>query len=217
MIASLQLAGKMGIARIVYISVFEIDKEFARRNRLATANEKAMVEEYISQSNFNWTILGAPPSMEIFFRMIRGSRMMVPGGGPKGLPTVSAVDVGEIAAQALLRDDLSGQRIQMVAPQAYSFPDAAKRISEAWGTPIKFFKIPLIFPRIAYHLSTPFSLFSNRLLYVHTLLGFIRLLNNFPNHYIQKVPALHEKLRSMFSYSPSTLEIEAERRKPKNR
>jgi len=216
-IASLQLAGKMGIARIVYISVFEIDKEFARRNRLATANEKAMVEEYISQSNFNWTILGAPPSMEIFFRMIRGSRMMVPGGGPKGLPTVSAVDVGEIAAQALLRDDLSGQRIQMVAPQAYSFPDAAKRISEAWGTPIKFFKIPLIFPRIAYHLSTPFSLFSNRLLYVHTLLGFIRLLNNFPQHYIQKVPALHEKLQSMFSYSPSTIEMEAERRKPKNR
>ncbi len=35
--------------------------------------------------------------------------MMVPGGGPEGLPTVSAVDVGEIAAQALLRDDLSGR------------------------------------------------------------------------------------------------------------
>jgi uncharacterized protein YbjT (DUF2867 family) len=212
-ISAFQLANKMGIKRIVYISVFEVNKEFAKQNSLPFANEKAFIEDYLSKSNFNWTVLGAPPTMEIFFRMIHGTQMMVPGGGPKGLPTVSPVDVGEIAAQAVMRDDLSGQRIQMVAPQAYSFPDAASRISKVWGKTIKFLKIPIIFPTIAYNLSAPLSILSDRLLYVHTLLGFVRLLNNFPEKYIQQVPLLHQKLMSIFQYSPSTIEIEAERRR----
>jgi uncharacterized protein YbjT (DUF2867 family) len=216
-IASLRLAEKMAIERIVYLSVFEIDREFARKNRLATAREKAAVEDFIAGSSFNWTVLGAPPSMEIFFSMIRGNRMIVPGGGPKGLPTVSAADVGEIAAQTLLRDDLSGQRIQMVAAQAYSFREAAARISAVWGAPITFVKIPMFFSRIAYYVSAPFSLFSDRSLYVHTLLGFVRLLKKFPESYAEKVPALHEKLKSLFLYSPSRLEMEAERRRPAKR
>lgn len=212
-ISAFELANKMGIKRIVYISVFEVNKEFAKQNRLPFANEKAFVEDYLANSNFNWTVLGAPPTMEIFFRMIHGNKMVVPGGGPKGLPTVSPVDVGEIAAQAIIRDDLSGQRIQMVAPQAYSFPDAANRISKVWGRQIKFRKIPIVFPTIAYNVTSPLSIISDRLLYVHTLLGFVRLLNNFPEKYIQQVPLLHKKLMSIFTYSPSTIEIEAERRK----
>jgi hypothetical protein len=52
------------------------------------------------------------------------------------------------------------------------------------------------------------------LLYVHTLLGFVRLLNNFPEQYIHQVPILHQRLLSLFSYTPSTIETEAERRRP---
>lgn len=142
--------------------------------------------------------------------------MMVPGGGPKGLPTVSSVDVGEIAAQTVLRADLTGQRIQMVASQAYSFPDAARRISSVWGIPVGFRKIPIILPKIAYVLTTPLAPVSDRILYVRTLLRFIRLLNNFPESYIEKVPALHDRLRSIFSYAPSTIEVEAGRRVPRS-
>lgn len=213
--SAFELAGRRGIRRIVYLSVFEINKEFALQNRLPFSKEKAYVEDYLSKSDFNWTVLGAPPSMEIFFRMIHGTTMMVPGGGPKGLPTIAPFDVGEIAAQAILRDDLSGQRIQMVAPQTYSFPDAAERISKVWGKPINFRKIPKIFPAIAFNITAPLSVFSDRLLYVHTLLGFVRLLNNFPEKYIQQVPLLHQKLLSIFHYSPSTIEIEAERNREK--
>jgi uncharacterized protein YbjT (DUF2867 family) len=196
-ISSFELAKKMGIRRIVYISIFEINKEFAKQNRLPFADEKAFVEDYLAKSDFNWTVLGAPPSMEIFFRMIHGTNMMVPGGGPKGLPTVSPVDVGEIVAQTIMRDDLSGQRIQMTALQTYSFSDAANRISKVWGKTITFRKIPILFPTIAYNLSAPLSIFSDRFLYLHTLLGFVRLLNNFPEKYIQQVPLLHQKLMSI--------------------
>jgi uncharacterized protein YbjT (DUF2867 family) len=213
-VASFQLAKNKGIRRIVYISVFEVNREFARQNRLPFAAEKAFVEDYLSKSDLNWTVLGAPPTMEIFFRMIHGHLMVVPGGGPKGLPTISPVDVGAIAAQAIMRDDLSGQRIQMVGPQVYSFADAANRISKVWGEKIKYCKIPMVLPRIAYSLTAPLIVFSDRLLYVHTLLGFVRLLNNFPEQYIHQVPILHQRLLSLFSYTPSTIETEAERRRP---
>ena len=213
-ISALRLAEEMGIRRLVYISVFEINKDFMNQQRLPLGHEKAKVEDYISKSNINWTILGCPPSMEIFFRMIHGNNMMVPGGGPKGLPSVSPYDVGEIIKQAILRDDLSGQRFQLVAPRTYSFPEAASIISEIWKKPIKFRKIPITFPKIAYHITGFFSPFSDRLLYIHNLLSFIRLLNNFPEDYIDKVPMIHKKLLSIFSYLPSSLEIEANRRNP---
>lgn len=211
-INSMDLAKNAGIKRIVYISVFEVNLEFAAAHRLTVASEKAVVEEYIRNSGFNWTILGAPPSMEIFFAMIHGNNMMVPGGGPSALPTISPVDVGEIAAQAVIRNDLHGLRIKMVGPRAYSFPDAASRISKTWGRTIHFRKIPIFLPRLAYLLSSPFTHFSDRVLYAHTLLGFVRLLNNFPQSYISEIGKLHDKLLSTFAFKASTIEMEAERK-----
>ncbi len=212
-ISMLKTAKNEGINRIVYISVFEANREFAGKHNLAAANEKAEVELWLKSSDLNWTVLGAPPSMQIFFSMIRGNKMMVPGGGPAGLPTISPLDLGEIAAQASLREDLSGLRIKLVGPEALSFPDAAKRISKVWEKKIKFQKIPLIFPLIAYNLTSPLSLFSDNMLFIHNLLGYIKLLNNFPQSYVSELPELHRELLSLFQYKPATLEMEAERRK----
>jgi len=150
--------------------------------------------------------------MEIFFHMIRGNKMMVPGGGPVALPTVSPRDAGEIAAQAVLRDDLSGLRIKMTGPKAYSFPEAAATISAAWNRKIVFRKIPLLIPNTIRGILTPLCPFSDRFLYVHTLLGFIRLLNHFPQSLVDEVPKLHQYLVSTFDYRPTTLEMEAEKR-----
>jgi len=212
-IAALQAASELGVKRVVYISVFEVNREFALKYKLAAANEKAAVEEWLKGSTLNWTVLGAPPSMEIFFSMIRGSRMIVPGGGPEALPTISPADVGEIAAQASLRTDLSGKRLKMVGPDAPSFPGAAKRISAVWGKKIGFLKIPLILPMTIRPLIGLLSLFSKRLCFVYNLLGYVRLLNNFPQSYAAQVPNLHQELRLLFKYVPTTLEMEAEARK----
>ena len=209
----LQMAKNEGIKRIVYISVFEANREFANKYKLVAANEKAEVELWLKSTDLNWTILGAPPSMQIFFSMIRGNKMMVPGGGPAGLPTISPIDVGEITAQTALREDLSGLRIKMVGPEALSFPNAAQRISKVWGKQIIFQKIPLIFPLIVYNLTIPLSLFSDNMLYIHNLLGYVKLLNNFPQSYVLELPNMYQELLSLFKYTPTTLEMEAERRK----
>jgi uncharacterized protein YbjT (DUF2867 family) len=212
-LSAFEEARQAGVKRVVYISVFEVYQDTATRFRLPISNVKAAVEQSLARFDFNWTILGAPPSMEIFFAMIRGNAMMVPGGGPSGLPSVSPVDAGEIAAQAVLRDDLAGRRFKMVGPEAISFPDAARRISRVWGRSITFRKIPLIFPLIAYYLTSPLTPFSNRLYFVHTMLGFVRLLNQFPQTQVAEVPKLHRELLSIFDYTPTTLEMEAARRK----
>lgn len=206
-------ASQAGIKRVVYISVFEVSQDPAITFLLPIADVKAAVERSLARSDFNWTILGAPPSMELFFAMIRGNTMMVPGGGPPGLPSISPVDAGEIAAQAVLRDDLAGRRLKMVGPEAISFPDAARRISQVWGRSITFRKIPLIFPLIAYYLTSPLTPFSERFYFVHTILGFVRLLNQFPHMLVAEVPKLHRELLSIFDYTPTTLEMEAARRK----
>ena len=85
-------AEKAGISRMVYISAYDTKQDVSeymqREIGLGIAKIKPEVERALANTNLNWTVLGAPPSMEIFFAMIRGNTMMVPGGGPPALPTV---------------------------------------------------------------------------------------------------------------------------------
>ncbi len=208
-IDALQEAWKAGARRAVLISVFDVKGGGTADTQAETGNIKLQVEKYLAGSGFNWTVLGAPPSMEIFFRMTRGSAMNVPGGGPEALPTVSPRDMGEIAAQAVLRDDLDRRRFR-VAGEVVSFPEAARRISAAVGRPIRFRKIPLILPKIAWVLTAPLSPFSDRILYVHTVLGFIRLLNTFPREIAEAARADRQRLIQTFRYVPTSIEAEAE-------
>ncbi len=200
-------APRAGVDRVVYLSGYEIREDVLKRLRLRQFGRiKIEIEAALSRSNLNWTILGCAPSMEIFFAMLRGGTMMVPGGGPPALPTVSPMDVGEIAAQATLRDDLRGKRLRLTGPEALSFPEAARRISAVTGTSIGFRKIPLAPIRIAAALTGPFNP------YLRHLFWAIRLLNHFPQDLANEVPANHQLLLETFDYTPTTLEMEARRR-----
>lgn len=204
----LEEAQKADVSRVVYISVYDVREDLLRKLniQLESARIKLEIEAALAKSDLNWTVLGAAPSMEMFFAMIRGDTMMVPGGGPPALPTVSPVDVGEIAAQTVLRDDLRGKRFRMTGPEALSFPEAAKRISDVTGKAIKFRRIPLLPLKIASALVWPFNP------YLRHLLGFVKLMNNFPRDVAAKVPEAHQLLVETFCYTPTTLEMEAHRR-----
>jgi uncharacterized protein YbjT (DUF2867 family) len=204
-------AERAGVSRIVYISIYDIRQDIARRLDLESAEIKAEIEDALALSDLNWTVLGAAPSMEIFFAMIRGDTMVVPGGGPPALPTVSPVDVGTIGAQTVLRYDLHGKRFRMVGPEAISFPEAAQRISSVTGKTIGFRKIPLLLPKIARAITEPLTPLSDAILYISQMLGYIQLLNQFPLDIIAQVPKAHRLLLDTFDYVPITLEIEAQR------
>ncbi len=211
-IAALDAARSSGIRRIVYVSVFDVRPEIPDRLHLESARIKQDVEAYLESSDLDWTVLGAPPSMEIFFAMIRGDRMVVPGGGPKTFPTISPVDLGEIAAQSVLRDDLGKRRIRLAGPDLLSFPEAAERLSAVYGKTIRFTAIPLVLPRIAWYATWPLARLSRSLDYAHTILGFAQLLNAFPQDLALASVDDHAELIRTFDYAPTTLEMEAKRR-----
>ena len=77
------------------------------------------------------------------------------------------------------------------------------------GRPIRFRKIPLALPTLAWVLTRPLARVSDRLLYVHQMLGFIQLLNRFPPEIAAEAPQAHRLLTEAFSYQPTTLEMEA--------
>lgn len=212
-IAALDQAEAAGVRRVVYVSVFDIrPQQIPHQVRLDSATIKQDVETYLKSSDFNWTVLGAPPSMELFFAMMHGDRMMVPGGGPASLPTISPVDLGEVAAQTVLRDDLGKRRIRLAGPEPLSFPEVARRLSVLQGKAIHFTAIPLVLPKAAWYVTWPLAKLSSSLEYVHSLLGFAQLLNSFPQDIALASVKDHENLVRMFTYTPTTIEMEAVRR-----
>jgi uncharacterized protein YbjT (DUF2867 family) len=204
----LERAEHQHVKRVVYLSGYDVRREFAEPlGLLDFARPQLDVQDALARSNLNWTVLGCPPSMEIFFAMIRGRHMNVPGGGPPALPTISPVDAGIITAQAAVRGDLGGRHIRMPGPEALSFPEAARRIADVWGEIIRFRSIPLAPIYVAAAVSRPVFPFAA------FIASAAKLLNAFPEALAADVPADHATLRALFNFEPTTLEDEARRRR----
>jgi uncharacterized protein YbjT (DUF2867 family) len=131
---------------------------------------------------------------------------MVPGGGLRSVPNISPDDVGEIAAQAVLRENLGGKRFRMTGPEALSFPEATERISKLTGKNIKHKKIPLTIINIASAVLLPFNPF------IRFLYRSLKMLNNFPSDLAENVPEDHKILRDTFDYTPVTFDMEVRKR-----
>jgi len=206
----LEQAEKAGIHRVVYLSAYQVREDVLDDLNLSMpiARIKLEVEQALADStaSLNWTVLGLAPSMRIYFEMLHGNSMMVPGGGPRsGIPTVSPVDVGEIAAQTVLRLDLKGQRFRVTGPEALSFAQAAERISVATGRSIRYRAIPLFPLHFVSIVTRPFNPF------LWHLFETIRLMNGFPQDLVQAVPNDHRRLLATFDYVPNALDAEAKR------
>ena len=88
-------ASKANISRLVYMSGYEMREQLLRDLKIPEFGEiKIEIERRISQSDFNWTILGDAPAFEIFFAFVKNGKMTVPGGGKNAIPSISAEDVG---------------------------------------------------------------------------------------------------------------------------
>lgn len=198
---------RTGISRVVYTSGYEMRADFLEELHLEKFGEiKLEIEAALSSSDLNWTILGCSPSMELFFAFLRKGKMTVPGGGPPALPTISSSDVGEIAAQAVLRLDLEAKRFRLTGPEALSFPEAARRISALTGQPIKLYRIPCFPLKLASIIILPVNPF------LQYLYWSVKLLNHFPQDLAAQVPQDHALLRETFSYSPVTFDMEVRKK-----
>jgi len=212
-LAFLRHARAAGIRRVVLISVYDIDLDVATRLEIEGGSIKHDLEHALRDMDLDWTVLGQPPSMDLFFALIRGGRVLVvPGGGPPGLPTIAVRDTGRIAAEAVLRDDLGGRRFRLAGPDAPSFPEAARRIGAVWGRHLPVLAPPLFVPATLRRLLGLVRERSEWAGFAWTLLGYILLMNVFPKGLVEQAAADHRLLRETFSFTPTTLEDEARNR-----
>jgi len=109
-------------------------------------------------------------------------------------------------SQVVVRNDLSSRRLRLTGPEAFNFPEAAKRIALISGMKIKHRSIPLFVVNMVSLLSLPFVPF------VRFLYQSLKLLNNFPEDLAKNVPADHKILRELFDYKPVTLDSEIKSR-----
>lgn len=205
-IAAFDAAQAAGVGRVVYLSAYDFDRALIEKFNLELGRVKMAVEAALARTELNWTVVGVPFSSEIFFATLRGNKMMFPGGGPPGMPVACPADTGTIVAQAALRDDLAGQRLRAPGPQAFSFPQAAEVISQVTGREIRFRAIPLFPIAVAAWLSRPFYP------YLYFLYKGMRLLNAFPTDLVERVPEDHARLKKLFDFTATTLEVEARER-----
>ncbi len=211
-LAIMEEAEKADISRLVYMSGYEMREQLLRELKIPEFGAiKIEIETKIAQSRFNWTILGDAPAYEIFFAFVKNGKMTVPGGGFNAIPSISAEDVGEITAQVALRNDLKGKRLKLTGPEAFTFPEVAKRISEISGKEIKHMAIPLVIINVVSFILLPFAPF------VRYLYKSLKMLNNFPQDLASEVPKEHRLLRELFDYEPVTLEMEIRKRMKENK
>jgi len=203
----LKEAQNVGVFRLVYLSGYEMRENLLRKLRLQKFGEtKIETERALSYSELDWTILGCAPSMELFFSFLKRDKMIVPGGGRLAIPSISAQDVGEIAAQSVIRNDLKGKRFRLTGPEAFSFPQAAQRIAKVSGIPVRVVKIPLFVINTASIVTWPLNPF---LRYVYWSL---KLLNNFPQDLAEKVSTDHQLLLNTYDFIPTPFEVEIQKR-----
>jgi len=198
---------KQRIDRLVFLSVYDIREDLLDRLSVRKLAEvKIASEKYIKSSNLNWTILGCPPSYELFFALLQGKNMVVPGGGKNKIACVSPDDVGQICAQAVLMDDLKGQRIRMAGPEALSFPEVIQRISGYTGQKIRHISPPLFIINLVSFLVKPFNPFLRYIYYS------LKMMNNFPEDLVTKNSEDHKRLLRTFNYLPINFNKEIENR-----
>ena len=200
-------AKKINICRVVYSSGYEMRPDVLENLNLIKFGEiKLEIENTIRNSDFNWTILGYAPAFDLFFTFLRNNKLVVPGGGLNPVPTVSPTDVGEIAAQTIIRTDLNKKRFRITGKEAISFPQFAEKVSKITGKKIKHIKIPLAIFRIVSIIILPFNPF------LRFIYWSLKLLNNFPKDLAEDVPKDHEILLKTFSYNSIDIETEIKQR-----
>jgi uncharacterized protein YbjT (DUF2867 family) len=209
LIAALAEGRRQGLRRVVYLSVFAVDG--AQAEAMETARVKRAVEQWFEGSDLDWTVLGQPPSTDLFFALVRGGRALVaPGGGPPALPTISPRDTGALLAEAVLRDDLGGRRLRLVGPDVPSFPEAARRIGAAWGRRLVVLAPPFLLFHALHRLTGLLAARSDLCGYAHLLLAHILLMKRFPQDLAARAPEDHAALRALFpAWAPRTLEDDA--------
>ncbi|MGD1283319.1 NAD(P)H-binding protein [Mycobacterium seoulense] len=137
---------RAGVTKLVALSAINADDDFSRQPSRFRGDRNKEVEQLAVDSGLAWVSLRPTVFATNFAGMwspqIRVADVVFgPYASASTAPIVEA-DIAEVAARALLTDELVGQRIPLTGPQAFTNSELVGLIGTALGRPLQYREIP---------------------------------------------------------------------------
>jgi uncharacterized protein YbjT (DUF2867 family) len=139
-------ARRQGVARLVALSAINADDDFSAQPSRFRGDRNKEVEQLAVESGLDWVSL-RPSAFASNFGGMWGAQLRAgdvvrgPYAAASTAPIVEA-DIGEVAAQAFLIDDLVGQKIPLTGPEAFTNTELAQLIGNVLSRPVRYQEIP---------------------------------------------------------------------------
>lgn len=135
-----------GVGKLVALSAINADDDFSRQPSRFRGDRNKEVERVAVDSGVAWVSLRPTVFATNFAGMwspqIRtGDVVFGPYARASTAPIVEA-DIAEVAARALLTDELVGQRIPLTGPQAFTNAELLGTIGAVLDRPLQYHEIP---------------------------------------------------------------------------
>ncbi|OBH09511.1 NAD(P)H-binding protein [Mycobacterium sp. E1747] len=137
---------RAGVTKLVALSAINADDDFARQPSRFRGDRNKEIEQLAVDSGLAWVSLRPTVFATNFAGMwapqLRaGDVVYGPYAAASTAPIVES-DIAEVAARALLTDDLVGQRVPLTGPQAFTNSELVEAIGTALGRPLQYCEIP---------------------------------------------------------------------------
>ena len=144
--AVVEQARREGVTRLVALSAINADDDFARQPSRFRGDRNKEVEQLAVDSGLEWVSLRPSVFATNFVGMwsaqIRaGDIVRGPYAAASSAPIVES-DIAEVAARALLTDDLVGQKIPLTGPQSLTNAEMVHIIGAVLGRPLQYQEAP---------------------------------------------------------------------------
>jgi uncharacterized protein YbjT (DUF2867 family) len=140
------LARRSGVAKLVALSAINADDDFSRQPSRFRGDRNKEVEQLAVDSGLNWVSLRPAVFASNFVGMwsaqVRAGDVV---GGPYAAASAAPIvetDIAAVAAQALLTDELVGQRIPLTGPQAFTNSELVETIGTVLRRPLRYLEVP---------------------------------------------------------------------------
>jgi uncharacterized protein YbjT (DUF2867 family) len=140
------LARRSGVTKLVALSAINADDDFSRQPSRFRGDRNKEVEQLAVDSGLDWVSLRPAVFASNFVGMwsaqVRAGDVV---GGPYAAASAAPIvetDIAAVAAQALLTDELVGQRIPLTGPQALTNSELVETIGTVLGRPLRYLEVP---------------------------------------------------------------------------
>lgn len=135
-----------GVTKLVALSAINADDDFSRQPSRFRGDRNKEVEQLAVDSGLAWVSLRPTVFATNFAGMwspqIRAGDMVFGPSAAASTAPIVETDIAEVAARALLTDELVGQRIPLTGPQAFTNSELVELIGAVLGRSLQYREIP---------------------------------------------------------------------------